>query len=107
MLTVPASVGLASDDARARPNRLGVWQDFNNAWLALLQRQKDMVELHQQQGQAQTLLSLEGLRNMGKSLIELCDVLERHGLVDYEMGVWEERIVDRKSTTDPLTSIPN
>lgn len=86
--------GLSSDDARARPNRLGVWQDFNNAWLALLQRQKDMMELHQQQGQAQTLLSLEGLRNMGKSLIELCDVLERHGLVDYEMGVWEERIVD-------------
>jgi len=26
--------------------------------------------------------------------VRLCDPLERHGLVDYQMGVWEEQIVD-------------
>lgn len=74
-----------------------VWHHFNNAWLALLQRQKDMVESHLQLGQAQSLLTLEGLKNMGKTLIDTCDVVEKHGLVDYEQGVWEERIVDSKS----------
>jgi hypothetical protein len=89
--------GLVSDDSRARADRISIWRDFNNAWLALLQRQKDMVESHQQLGQSQSLLSLEGLRNMGKTVIDMCDVLEKHGLVDYEMGMWEERIVDSKS----------
>jgi hypothetical protein len=100
-LTSTAVTGLVSDDSRARPNRIGIWQEFNNAWLSLLQRQKDMVESHQQLGQSQTPLTLEGLRNLGRTLIEICDVLERHGLVDYEMGVWEERIVDSKSRTRP------
>ncbi|KAB5515623.1 hypothetical protein GE09DRAFT_979490, partial [Coniochaeta sp. 2T2.1] len=56
--------------------------------------QKDMVESHQQLGQAQSILTLEALKNLGKQLVDLADVLERHGLVDYEMGLWEERIVD-------------
>ena len=63
----------------------------------MLQRQKDMVESHQQLGQAQSILTLEALKNLGKQLVDLADVLERHGLVDYEMGLWEERIVDSKS----------
>ncbi|KAB5550998.1 hypothetical protein GE09DRAFT_157366 [Coniochaeta sp. 2T2.1] len=86
--------GLVADDSRARADRIGVWRDFNNAWLTLLQRQKDMVESHQQLGQAQSILTLEALKNLGKQLVDLADVLERHGLVDYEMGLWEERIVD-------------
>ena len=28
-------------------------------------------------------------------LIRFCDGIEGHGLVDYEMGVWEEEILDR------------
>lgn len=35
--------------------------------------------------------------NMGNELIRLCSTIERHGLVDYEYGVWEERIIDGKS----------
>lgn len=30
---------------------------------------------------------------MGKELIQLCDQLEQHGLVDYQMGIWEEEIL--------------
>ena len=30
---------------------------------------------------------------MGKDLIQLCDQLEQHGLVDYQMGIWEEEIL--------------
>lgn len=30
---------------------------------------------------------------MGRELIRLCDGMERHGLVDYQIGVWEEEII--------------
>jgi hypothetical protein len=57
-----------------------------------------MVESHQQLGPSQSLLTQEALQNLGKSVVEISDALERHGLVDYEMGFWEERIIDSKST---------
>ncbi|KUL81403.1 hypothetical protein ZTR_09772 [Talaromyces verruculosus] len=37
---------------------------------------------------------LTEMEAMGKFLIKVCDGIERHGLVDYEMGVWEEEILD-------------
>ena len=42
---------------------------------------------------SQTVISLEGLEEIGNKLTRLCDEIERHGLVDYEYGVWEEQIV--------------
>lgn len=33
------------------------------------------------------------MESMGKELIQLCDQLEQYGLVDYQMGVWEEEIL--------------
>jgi hypothetical protein len=33
---------------------------------------------------------------MGKDLVRLCDNVERHGLVDYQYGVWEEQIIDSR-----------
>jgi len=62
-----------------------------------------MVESHQQLGQSQSLLSLEALQSLGKSVVDLSDALERHGLVDYEMGFWEERIIDSKSAHTPFS----
>ena len=47
----------------------------------------------------QTLVSEEGLKKMGKELVRLCDGIERHGLVDYEYGVWEEAIVESRQPT--------
>lgn len=41
----------------------------------------------------QTLLPDDFLERMGSELVRLCDGMEQHGLVDYEMGVWEEEII--------------
>lgn len=32
------------------------------------------------------------IKKMGNELIRLCDGIERHGLVDYQYGVWEDQI---------------
>lgn len=45
------------------------------------------------------MVSEEGLKKMGKELVRLCDGIERHGLVDYEYGVWEEAIVESRRST--------
>ncbi|EEA19284.1 hypothetical protein PMAA_000840 [Talaromyces marneffei ATCC 18224] len=39
-------------------------------------------------------LSVAEMEAMGEFLIKFCDGIARHGLVDYEMGVWEEEILD-------------
>lgn len=44
----------------------------------------------------QTILQEDFLNRMGRELIRLCDGMERHGLVDYQMGVWEEEIISGK-----------
>jgi hypothetical protein len=73
-----------------------LWNDFNHAWLGTFQRQKEMLESGQQLQRSQSLISQDGLQKMGKELVRLCDSIERHGLVDYQYGVWEERIIDSK-----------
>ena len=55
-----------------------------------------MMESGQQPQRLQTLISQEGLEKMGRELVRLCDSIERHGLVDYQYGVWEEQIVASK-----------
>lgn len=42
------------------------------------------------------LISPENLEKMGNELIQMCDGIERHGLVDYQYGVWEERIISSR-----------
>ncbi len=44
----------------------------------------------------QSILQLEVLERMGTELVRLCDSMEKHGLVDYQMGVWEEEILSSK-----------
>lgn len=39
------------------------------------------------------LIQEEFLERMGDEVVRLCDTMERHGLVDYQMGVWEEEII--------------
>jgi hypothetical protein len=81
------------DDRNHHADRLKMWTDFNHAWLGILQRQKDMLESGQQPQRSQSLVTKDGLEKMGRELVRLCDGVERFGLVDYEYGVWEERIV--------------
>lgn len=93
LLSHVAELGLTSDDQNLHKDRIKLWNGFNHAWLAMFQAQKDMMESGQQAQRSQSLIPKEGLERMGKDLIRLCDSIERHGLVDYEYGVWEEQII--------------
>ncbi|KAK1754154.1 hypothetical protein QBC47DRAFT_453170 [Echria macrotheca] len=93
LLSHVAELGLTSDDQNLHSDRIKLWNDFNNAWLAILQAQKDMMEPKKQLELSRSLIPQDGLERMGKELVRLCDSIERHGLVDYEYGVWEERII--------------
>ncbi|KAK3997654.1 hypothetical protein QBC44DRAFT_229280 [Cladorrhinum sp. PSN332] len=94
LLTHVIELGLTSDDQNLHGERIKLWNDFNHAWLAMFQRQKEMLESGQQLQRSQTLIPREGLEKMGKELVRLCDHIERHGLVDYQYGVWEEQIIE-------------
>ena len=58
-----------------------------------------------QNGQAlhdpQSIISTQGLEQLARELVRLCDDVEKHGLVDYQMGVAEENIMDRECSVSP------
>ncbi|EWZ77659.1 hypothetical protein FOWG_17953 [Fusarium oxysporum f. sp. lycopersici MN25] len=91
-LTTVACPGLNLDDTNLHADRIQLWNDFNHAWLGLGQRQIDLMTSCQQLSRTQSLVSKAMIKNMGNELIRLCDGIERHGLVDYQYGVWEDQI---------------
>jgi hypothetical protein len=94
------TIGLVRDDEGMHGERLKLWEEFNTCWLSALQKQKEMslamLDTGQRPHPPQSLLESDQMENMGKELVRLCDIMEKHGLVDYQMGVWEEEIVTRK-----------
>ena len=42
-------------------------------------------------------MQIHSLERLSQELVRLCDRIEGHGLVDYQMGVAEEDIMDCKS----------
>jgi hypothetical protein len=78
------------DDASLHADRIKLWDDFNHAWLALGQRQVDLMQSGQK---SHRLLSQDTIEKLGNEIVRLSDGLERHGLVDYQYGVWEDQIV--------------
>jgi hypothetical protein len=56
-----------------------------------------MLETGQRIQQPQSLISQEFITKMAKDLIRMCDVIEKHGLVDYQYGVAEEQIMQGMS----------
>lgn len=93
LLSKVVELGLTADDENLYRDRIKMWQDFNHAWLSLFQKQKEMMESGMQLQRGQSLVNEEGLKKMGKEIVRLCDGIDRHGLVDYEYGVWEEHII--------------
>ena len=95
MAKLPA--GLIRDDQALHERRIKLWDEFNTCWLALLQHQKDAVQKLMDSGQPlnlpPNLLQADYLGRMGDELVRLCDTMEKHGLVDYQLGVWEEEIL--------------
>ena len=89
---------LTKDNQAIHGERLRLWRDFNYCWLAYLTRQLDDSRRILARGQSlapgQRVLSKAALQNLGDELTKLCDGLEKAGLVDYEMGVWEEEIIN-------------
>ena len=104
--TAELTIGLVRDDENHYQQRLMLWEEFNNCWLTTLQRQKDMTQEMISAGQRpqppQSLIEYDFLEKMGTQLVKNCDAMEKHGLVDYQMGVWEEEII--ASQCLPLTS---
>lgn len=64
----------------------------------------------QQLSRTQSLVSKAMIKKMGNELIRLCDGIERHGLVDYQYGVWEDQITageQLQSRPESLTGFAN
>lgn len=91
-IVLTCRTGLSQDDASLHAERIKLWNDFNHAWLALCFRQKEIMSSGQQLSRSQQVMSQETIKKMGDELVRLCDGIESHGLVDYQYGVWEDRI---------------
>lgn len=98
-------LGLVRDDEAHYQQRLKLWEGFNTCWLSTLQCQKQMLEEMIRTGRRphppQTLIDHDYLERMGTELVRRCDDMEKHGLVDYQMGVWEEEIIASKREIHP------
>lgn len=90
--------GLTRDDDNLHNDRIRLWDEFNRAWLVTLQTQFDMAQEWLHTGQPvrepRSIMSSQILEHLSRELVRLCDSIEKHGLVDYQMGVAEEEIMD-------------
>ena len=88
------TTGLVRDEESLHDERIRFWDEFNRAWLTTLQRQLDLTQEMIQTGNSQSIMNAPTLERLSHELVRLCDSVERHGLVDYQMGVMEEEIMD-------------
>ena len=87
-------VGLHHDDEERHEQRMQLWRELNHAWEALGHKQKTITEHMLRTRQTPPdLLSVVRMQELVEQLIQFCDQIEKYGLVDYEMGIWEEQIV--------------
>ncbi|KAF2749430.1 hypothetical protein M011DRAFT_307740 [Sporormia fimetaria CBS 119925] len=84
------------DPTKQKEFMLEFWRNHNNCWLATLQKQKTaMEESNMSTSQhLQSFISVATLERMGESVIRAAEVLSAFGLVDYEIGLWEEHIIN-------------
>lgn len=61
-----------------------------------------MIQSGQALHDSQSIISTQALEQLARELVRLCDDVEKHGLVDYQMGVAEENIMDRECNSYPL-----
>lgn len=96
------ALGLDRDDKRQYKDRLKLWDTFNHCWLTVLYSQHKTTQIMVQTGQqlppGQSILDSGDLETLGQEIVQLCDSIDKTGLIDYQMGVAEERIVDSKSS---------
>ncbi|KAM3422694.1 hypothetical protein BST61_g181 [Cercospora zeina] len=91
------ALGLTRDDDNLHDERIRLWDEFNRAWLVTLERQRELTQEYiRNQGlrEPQSIMTAQILEHLSRELVRLCDSVEKHGLVDYQMGVAEEEIMD-------------
>ncbi|KAK6541651.1 hypothetical protein TWF694_007445 [Orbilia ellipsospora] len=97
LLSNAVDLGLVRDEQELYKDRSKLWNEFNMCWMMAMQKQKELLLEQKTTGQSiqppRDLITEESLENMGAELVRHCDNMERHGLVDYQMGVWEEEIL--------------
>ncbi|KAB8212928.1 hypothetical protein BDV33DRAFT_210699 [Aspergillus novoparasiticus] len=98
--------GVFIDNPVLYPRQLLLWNKLNICFLAICQRQKDITEatLKANAPLSPGCLSISQIETLVNELICLSDRIEDDGLVDYEMGFWEEEIL---SILDQCLSLSN
>ncbi|CAD0038427.1 unnamed protein product [Aureobasidium pullulans] len=93
------ALGLDRDDKSQYANRLELWDTFNACWLTVLQLQYKKTHMMmctaQELPPGQSILDADTIEILGHEIVKLCDGIEKTGLVDYQMGVAEERIISK------------
>lgn len=88
MYTIAYIPGLHEDNPDTVQQHRNLWWNFNICWLGAFQRYIDYPIND---------LDTDEMEKMGQIVIEFADYIERFGLVDYQMGIWEEEILDRET----------
>lgn len=98
LLTHVEELGLTRDEPHLVTQRRQLWDDLNNTWLIILQRQLEQTtKLAATDPDASfppNLIPERTLKRAGDKLVALANEVEPHGLVDYQMGIWEEQIIE-------------
>ncbi|KAI2930367.1 hypothetical protein CBS147321_10555 [Aspergillus niger] len=87
--------GILYDDTSVHSMQRRLWSEFNICCLAVWQKQKDLTRASMKANipLPDPCLSIAQIEIFGEELIAFCDRIEKHGLVDYEVGVWKEEIL--------------
>ncbi|OBT97469.1 hypothetical protein VE01_04264 [Pseudogymnoascus verrucosus] len=89
---------LTVDDTAQEEVRSKLWDDFNNAWLALMHKQMTLTRGLLEAGitlQQPQLMTAEVISKICTDLLKLDDeYLEKHGLINYQYGVLEDQIIE-------------
>jgi hypothetical protein len=82
------TLGLTSDDPPyTMIDRDGFWQGLNQCWLFALSH-CSLAKSEEER------LKEQHMYHLRDSVVSWCDILEHYGLVDYEMGFWEQDILE-------------
>jgi len=89
-----SALGLQHDDENRYEERIELWTELNLCWEAIAQKQKEITEEALRTTRLPAdILSGETITHLVDELVSLCDQLEQYGLVDFELGIWEEQII--------------
>jgi len=87
-----SDLGLTTDDPSLFQDRCAFWRDLNNGWLYLFRC--EVMNITAGSSSPEQMLSQVHLELIGREIVRWADTLEPKGLVDYELGFYEEKLID-------------